>query len=279
MTKAKNLNDYDSSSSGLHFIDEVKAIYQKRELLALLVSKDLKSRYRRSFLGIVWTLINPLVSSLVLWIVFVSVFKSKLSNGTQFAPYLLAGVLTISFFTQGMLQAAESISSGLGLFLKIRVDPKLFAISSVLSNAVNFLLGIIALMLISIISGSKISVQFPLVLIVGFSLVMLTTGLGLIFSILFIRFNDIKYIVTVILNLVTYMTPVFYPKEALGEHARNIVSLNPLTSFLDVFRHVFNQTVLATPFDWIYMLGTSLTALFFGYIVFNKSWAKTVVML
>lgn len=282
LLNVKNQNNefsYDSSKPQLSFLGFLGTLARQRELLAHLVTVDLMSRYRRSFLGLLWTLINPVISSLVLWLVFVSVFKSRLSSGTQFAPYLLAGVLTVTFFNQGLMQSAESISMGTRLFLKIRIDPRLFAISNSVSNAVNFFIGILALALVSYISSAPISIKFPLVLFVGLCLTLLTTGMGFVLSILFIRFDDVKYIVTILLQLVTYLTPVFYPKEMLGSKVRTIVSLNPLTSFLDVFRNVFNGTETATIFDWTYMFGFSLVVFMVGFYLFRKFWVQTVVML
>ncbi len=257
-----------------------KAKVQKDlELLVLLVEKDLKTRYRRSLLGLLWTLINPMISSLILWIVFVSIFKSKLEGGTQFAPFLLAGVLTITFFNQGLIQAAESISNGSRLFLKVKTDARLFVLASVISNAVNFFFGIFALVIVSIISRSTISGKFPLVILVGVSLILLTTGLGLIFGNLFIRFDDTKYIVTILLQLLTYLTPVFYPKEILTGWVKVIVEINPLTSYLDVFRHVINGTENATFFDWTYMFTSAFAGILIGLLVFKNQWTKNVVMM
>jgi len=270
---------YDSRAPRLNLFQTIRQFYRHRELLVLLVERDLKSRYRRSILGILWTLINPIITSLVLWIVFVSVFKSNFNNGTQFAPYLLAGILTISFFNQGVMQAAESISNGLGLFLKVRVEPQLFAISSTISNSINFYFGIVALAIVSWVSGSAVSAKFPLVVIVGLSLTIVTTGLGLMLSILFIRFDDSKYVIAIMLQLLTYLTPVFYPKDILNPPVRFLVTLNPLSSFLDVFRYVFNGTEMATAFDWTYMFGTSIFIFILGIFIFRKFWAKTVVML
>jgi ABC-type polysaccharide/polyol phosphate export permease len=206
-------------------------------------------------------------------------FKDKLSNGTQFAPYLLAGVLTITFFNQSFLQAAEAIANGSGIFLKIKVAPQVFALASSITNAANFSVGIIPLLLVSSISNSPLSVYSPLILIVISALIFFTTGLGLIFGILFIRFNDVKFIVTVLLQLVTYLTPVFYPKEILSGNVRLLVSLNPLTSYLDVFRNLFNGTEIATLFDWVYMLGSSTIIFLLGLYLFNKNWKKVVVMM
>jgi len=270
---------YDSTKKQQSFNSLLKGLFIEKDLLLVLISGELKARYRRSFLGLLWTLINPIIYSLVLWIVFVSIFKSRLVNGTQFAPYLLAGVLTISFFNQGLLQSAESISNGAKLFLKIRVDPRIFCVSTVLSNSVNFFLGLIALAIVSVISGSSISKSIPLVFFVGLSLSFFTIGFGLIFSMLFVRFEDSKHILTIVLQLLTYLTPIFYPKEALSAHARILISVNPLSSYLDVFRYLFNGTEQASLFDWSYMFISAFSIFTLGIIVFRKFWTRTVVML
>jgi ABC-2 type transport system permease protein len=101
---------YDSSVRGFLFKDTFSSFYTHRSLIALLVRRDLTVRYKRSFLGLIWSLLNPLLTSLVLWFVFVYIFRPMLPDDTQFAPYLLAGVLTITFFTQGLTMAADSIS-------------------------------------------------------------------------------------------------------------------------------------------------------------------------
>jgi ABC-type polysaccharide/polyol phosphate export permease len=214
-----------------------------------------------------------------MWVVFVSIFKSKLSNGTQFAPYLLAGVLTITFFNQGLMQSAEAISTGSSLFLKIRVKPEIFSLASSLSNASNFFLGLFALVVVSWISKAPIALSALLVIFVGLSLTLLTTGLGLMLGNLFIRFDDSKYIVTILIQLLSYLTPVFYPKEILSPTVRLIVSLNPLTSYLDVFRNLFNGTEVATTFDWTYMIFSSVFVFAMGIYLFNRNWSKSVVML
>jgi ABC-type polysaccharide/polyol phosphate export permease len=270
---------YDSTQSEYSILKIHRYFFQRKDLIALFVSRDLKSRYRRSLLGLLWTLVNPILSSLVLWLVFVSVFKAKLSNNTQFAPYLLAGVLTVTFFTQGFMQAAESISNSAALFLKIRVAPQIFVLSSALSNAVNFFLGTCALFLVCFISRSPIKPTFPLIIFVGFSMVLLTAGLGLIFGIIFVRYDDAKYIVTIILQLLTYLTPVFYPKEMLSGGTRILVNLNPLTSYLDVFRHLINGTESSSQLDWIYMFGSSSIVYLVGLVVYSKYWARSVAML
>ena len=272
-------NFYDSSAR-TNYISELSTyLWKQRDLIKLLVKRDISVRYKRSVLGLLWTMLNPLLTSLVLWFVFVTIFKPKLEDGTQFAPYVLAGVLIMAFFNQGFIGAAESISGGVGILQKVYVKPQVFAVAAAVSNAINFLLGLFALVVVTLMVGDGISIFAPLTVLVILSMLGLTIGLALMTSILFIRFDDSKNIIAISLQLLYYLTPVFYPKDILDEKVRFIVSLNPLSSYLDIFRHVFANTGTATLLDWAYMFSSSTAALFIGLAVFKRYWAKSVVMM
>jgi ABC-2 type transport system permease protein len=271
--------DYDSSRRRTNFRSLGQILFESQDLILILVRRDLHVRYRRSLLGLVWSLLNPLLSSLVLWFVFVNIFNAKLANGVSFAPYVLAGVLLITFFSQGFLQAADSIAGGVGILQKVYIKPEIFAISSSLSSAVNFIFGLFALVIVNLLVGDHFSPFIPLTLFIIASMMCLVTGLGLMTSILFIKFNDSRNIVNILVQLLTYLTPVFYPKEILGRYVEMFVSLNPLSSFLDIFRSVFTDTGVATTFDWFYMFGSSFVSLLVGIFIFNRYWSRTVVMM
>jgi ABC-type polysaccharide/polyol phosphate export permease len=270
---------YDSDQKERIFVDTFKGFWAYRDAIRLLVQRDISVRYRRSLFGVFWTLLNPLLTSLILWFVFINIFSSRLPTGTQFAPYVLSGVILVSFFSQGFNQSAESIALGAPILMKIYIPPQVFALSGALSNAVNFGFGLIALTLVSFLTGDGISILAPLSFLVVIAMLMYITGLGLIVSILYIRFNDTKNVFAVLVSFMMYLTPVFYPKEILSERMQLIISINPLTSFLDVFRSVFFNTGNANMFDWIYMLGFSSIIFLFGIKMFADSWPRTVVML
>ncbi len=272
-------NIYDSSG-GTNYFKELKInLWDQRDLIVLLVKRDLSVRYKRSVLGLLWTMINPLLTSLVLWMVFVHIFKAKLADGSQFAPYVLAGVLLMTFFNQAFMQATESIASGMGIIQKVYVRPHAFAIASAISNSVNFILGLFALVVVTFMVGEGISLAAPLTVLVIFCMLSLTIGLSLMTAILFIRFDDSKNIIAIVLQLLFYLTPVFYPKDILNGPVELIVSINPLSSYLDIFRFVFASTGVATLFDWVYMFTSSIVVLVLGLIVFKRSWSKSVVMM
>ena len=201
------------------------------QLIRLLVNRELTLRYKRSVIGIGWTLLNPVLTSFVLWVVFSFVFASRLPGTQQYAPYLMAGILLITFFSQGVTISAESIASNGSVLTKIYVPPQVFPISTSLAGLVNFFIGMIPLALVCFISGQPVAWTMPLVLIVGVCLALLTAGIGLTLSILYIRFDDARNIVTVLLMMLMYFTPVFYPLSILSARLQKIVALTPLTSY------------------------------------------------
>jgi ABC-type polysaccharide/polyol phosphate export permease len=270
---------YDSQAKGKVFSDTFKAFWDHRELIALLVKRDIAIRYKRSFLGLLWTLLNPLLTSLVLWFVFINIFSARLPDGTEFAPYLLAGVLLITFFIQGFNQAADSIAQGSGILMKIYVPPQVFAFAGALSNAVNFCFGLFALAFVSYITAAGVALSFPLTILVIFFMLIYITGLGLLVSIAYVRYDDTRSIFAILISFMMYLSPIFYPKEILSGAMLEVVNANPLTSFLDVFRYVFSGTGSASWADWAYMAGISVTVLFIGIRSFAKAWPRTVVMM
>jgi ABC-type polysaccharide/polyol phosphate export permease len=148
-----------------------------------------------------------------------------------------------------------------------------------LAGLVNFFIGLIPLAIVVYISGQSLALTFPLVIIVGFFLALLVAGLGLSLSLLFIRFDDSRNIVNVLLMILTYFTPIFYPISVLSPRLQEIIVLNPLTSYLNCFRWAFSNNATATIYDWLYMGATGTLAILFGTFVFRKFWPRTVAML
>jgi ABC-type polysaccharide/polyol phosphate export permease len=249
------------------------------QLIRLLVGRELTLRYKRSVIGIGWTLLNPMLTSFVLWVVFSFVFASRLPGTQQYAPYLMAGILLITFFNQGVTISAESIASNGLVLTKIYVPPQVFPISTALAGLVNFFIGMIPLTIVCLISGQSIAWTMPLVLVVGVCLALLTAGIGLTLSIMYIRYDDMRNIVNVLLMILMYFTPVFYPISILSPKLQQVIQMNPLTSYLDIFRWAFSNNASATLSDWLFMFSTSILSIIIGTTVFKKFWPRTVAML
>lgn len=274
-----NLPVYDSQEIRLGLVSTFRELWSRRELISLLVNRDLTVRYKRSVIGIFWTLLNPLLTTTVLWFVFVRLFGAKLPDGQQYAPYVLSGVLVLTFFNQGFSQAADSLTLAYQIISKVHVPPQVFAFSSSISSSLNFGIGCIALVFISILTGEGIGFTAPLAIVFVLCMIFYVTGLGLAVTTLYVRFDDSRNIVVVLLQLMTYLTPIFYPKTLLSGPVLYIVNLNPLTSYLEVFRATFCNTGIATLFDWVYMIITSLIVVLIGTKIFMKNWPKLIAMI
>ncbi len=249
------------------------------QLIRLLVGRELTLRYKRSVIGIGWTLLNPMLTSFVLWVVFSFAFGNQLIEGQQFAPYLMAGVLLNTFLNQGTWLAAESIAANSEILTKIYVRPELFTISAAISGFVNFLIGLIPLTVVVYVSGQTLAWALPLVFIVASCLTLFVAGLGLFLSTLFVRFDDTRNIVGVLLMIALYVTPVFYPISILSTRMQTLINANPVTSYLEIFRWAFSSNASPTALDWVYMFTSSIITFLIGSFVFKKYWPRTVAML
>ena len=270
---------YDSSVRQTPVISQLKSIYENRGLLRLLVVRDLTVRYKRSIIGVWWSLLNPLFTTAVLYYVFNTVFKSRLPGGAPFLPYLLSGVLLITLFNQGLTMGADAIATGAGVLTKVYVRPEIFAASAAISSAVNFIIGLAPLTIVLAIYHRTPTWRFPITLAVIICMTFFTTGLSLLLAIAYINFDDSRSLINIFLMALQYMTPIFYPISLLGPHTRDVIQLNPLYSFLQIFRREFGNVGVSTLQNWEIMGSCSLVAFVGGFYVFSKSWPKVVAKL
>jgi len=270
------LQVYDSDVKQTPIISQIKGVWEKRGLLKLLVSRDLTVRYKRSVIGIWWSLLNPLFTTAVMFWVFNTVFKARMPDGTAFLPYLLSGVLVMTLFNQGLTMAADSIATGAGVLTKVYVRPEIFALSATISSAINFLFGLIPLTLVLAISHKLPGWGFPLTILVLGCMTLFTTGLGLMLAIAYVNFDDSRSLIQIMLLALQYMTPVFYPLSVLGPHTRVVIEANPLTSYVSVFRDVFGNNYVASLNNWLMMGISSLVMFCLGFYIFQRAWPRVV---
>jgi ABC-2 type transport system permease protein len=270
---------YDSSIPQKPVVSALKGVWERRSLLKLLIARDLTVRYKRSIIGVWWSLLNPLFTTAVMFYVFNTVFKAKLPDGQSFLPYLLSGVLTMTLFNQGLTMAADSIASGAGVLTKIYVRPEIFAFSATISSAINFLFGLVPLTVVLLIFGRNPGLKTPLLIFFLVCMTLFTTGLGLILGIAYVNFDDSRSLVNIFLLALQYVTPVFYPISALGPHTQMVIHLNPLTSYLQVFRDIYGGNSQATMYEWITVGTSSIFFFVLGSYIFGRSWPKVVAKL
>jgi ABC-type polysaccharide/polyol phosphate transport system ATPase subunit/ABC-type polysaccharide/polyol phosphate export permease len=205
-----------------------------RSLLTELVSRDLKTKYRRSALGFMWSVLNPLGMMVVLTIVFSTVFQQAIPN---FPVYLMCGQLTFNFFNEASNMAMTSVLDNAPLIKKVYVPKYLFPLSRVCSSLVNMLTSFVALMIVILITRTPITWTiflsvFPICFATLFSL-----GIGLILSVVVVTFRDMKHLYSVITTAWLYLTPVFYPISMLPDSVAVIVRNNPLTLIVEILRY------------------------------------------
>ena len=208
---------------------------QYRFLLSELVKKGIKLKYRRSYLGMIWSMLEPLLTMIVLTIVFGTLYGN---TDRTFPVYILTGRLLYSFFSQSTKAALKSIRQNSAMIKKVYVPKYLFILARTFSSTINLLASFTALIVVMLamrveLHYTVLLVWIPLAFIVAFSL-----GMGLLLSAIAVKFRDIMHLYSVFVTALMYLTPVIYPMSILPEWLKPIVLLNPLTNILQMFRGV-----------------------------------------
>jgi ABC-type polysaccharide/polyol phosphate export permease len=267
---------YDSARRRRPLITDVGNLRSYRGLLRLLIVRDLTVRYKRSSLGLWWTLLNPLLFSAVLWIVFGQIFRFE-TPGVPYIVYLLSGVLFMGFFAQGVMTTGSAIVNSAAILTKVSVPPEVFSFAAAIAAGANFLLSLPILILAQILLGVGVPWTVILVPIPVIATVLLVTGLGLLVASAAVFFFDILDLTAVLIQLVSYLTPSFYPIEIIPEHLRWLVFLNPLYSYLTIFRGFMYGGEFAPAWQFAVMFVTAAVSFLLGVLVFTRSWKNLVV--
>ena len=270
---------YDSDQARRPLISELRNLWAYRGLLRLLVTRDLTVRYKRSTLGVWWTLLNPLLFMLVLWMVFGQFFRFEIPGETPYIVYLLSGIVFITFFAQGLIATGSSIVNSSSILTKVFVPPEVFALSSSLAALVNFAISLLPLIAVQLITGVGVPWTVLLVPIPALCMLMLVAGLGLLVASAAVFFYDVLDLTAVGVQILTYLTPTFYPISIVPERFLPVVQANPLYSFLLIFRGFVYEGVFAPGWAFAVMIGTSIGFLLLGAWVFARSWKSLVVLI
>ena len=239
-----------------------------RPLLGELIARDIKTKYRKSVLGVLWTLLNPLFMMIILSVVFSNLFKFDVE---YFPVYLLSGQLIFNFYSEATTASMSAIMDNGSLLKKIYVPKYLFVLSRVFSSTINLLASFTALILVMLamrveLHYTVLLVSIPLIFIVLFSL-----GVGLILSAITVKFRDIMHLYSVFVTALMYLTPVIYPMSILPAWLTPIVKLNPITNILQMFRNVMIYNSLPSIASMIIAIVECSIMLVFGLYVFYKN--------
>ena len=223
---------YDSAGRRTGMIAELVELVRYQDLLKLLIAQLTKNRYRRSALGVLWTLLNPLISMAVLTIAFSTVFRTT----AAYPVYLLTGLVCWNFFSQTTLYSMNSLSSGGALIKRVYVPCTIFGVAAVANGVVNFAFSMLPLVIIMAILGQPFHATWWFVPVAVVLLTAFTLGLTLLMSTLAVFFADVVDMFGLILQSWFFLTPIMYPLNILPPRFQGLMVLNPMYHLIELFR-------------------------------------------
>ena len=252
----------------------IQAFLKYRNLLRELVIRDIKIRYRKSFLGLLWTVLNPLLMMIVTTFVFSTLFKSEIEN---FAVYFLSGNILFSLNSEATIQAQLSVLSNGALIKKVYIPKYLFPLSKVLSALVNFFFAFIAVTIVMAVTQAEFHATMLLSFVPVLYLTLFSTGLGLLLSALTVYFRDLTHLYNVFILAWMYLTPVFYPIDIVPESSRAVMEWNPMYKFITYFRMLILDGAIPSWQMNLECLLFGLISLIIGMYVFYKKQDKFIL--
>jgi ABC-2 type transport system permease protein len=253
MNRAESIPVYDSARRRFPALEELQEILHYRNLLVQLVRRDILTRYKRSVLGVAWTMLNPLGTMIVLTIAFSSVF-----GGTRaYAAYVLSGLIVWTFFSLTTNAAIVNLVWGGSLLRRIYIPPTSFAISAIGTGLVNMVLSIIPLLIVMVATKVPVKATFLL--------------LPIPMIILAIYFADIAEMYQVALTAWMYLTPIIYPETIIPPDYRVwIIRLNPMYHFVKLFRAPIYDGRVPTLSEFLISTGIAVITLIIGWFFFTR---------
>lgn len=242
-------------------------LLQYKPLLKELVRRDLKVKYRRSFLGYVWSLLNPLLMMCVMTVVFSYMFRFDIPN---YPLYLITGQTLWTFFNESTSMSMYSVLQNGALIKKVYIPKFIFPVSRVLSSFVTMSFSLVAILIVMVFTRSPFHwtiLLFPVPLLF---LLLFSMGIGMVLSALSVYFRDITHLYGVLTMAWMYLTPLFYPVSALPDTLIPVIQANPMYAYITFFRDIVLYGVIPGPAVWIQCIAASLVALAVGMAVFRR---------
>ncbi|MCI8479240.1 MAG: ABC transporter permease [Oscillospiraceae bacterium] len=259
-----------------YVVNAVIAVQKYRFLIRQLVARDFRTKYKRSVLGMFWSFLNPLLTMLVQYFVFSTIFKSDVPN---FAAYLIIGTVMFNFFSETCNMALGSIVGNASLITKVYMPKYIYPLTRVMSSMVNLGISLIPMLMVCVFT--KVQFQKSAMLAIYFlvCLTIFSLGLGLLLSASMVFFRDTQFLWGVLTMIWMYATPIFYPETILPEEFKFILQINPIYHFLKNTRLCILDGISPEPVVYVQSLLMALGALLIGALVFRKSQDRFVLYL
>ena len=253
---------------------KTKGIAKDWFILRSLVSKDFKLKYRRSVLGVLWSVLNPLLMMCVLTAVFSSIFRFDIEH---FPVYLILGQTLFTFMSDATSTAMRSIVDAAPLIKKIRINKAIFPLEKVTFALLNFgfsLIAVVAVLLFFQIVPTFNIIFLPILLVALFAF---SLGIGFILAALSVFFRDVMHLWSVVITAWTYFTPLFYPVEILPTWAAPFMQFNPMYWYVKMFRDITMWGNTPTTSEFAICIICGIVSLALGYFVFSKLQKKFIL--
>ncbi len=257
----------------------VAETWQSRELLWNLTLRELRTKYRRSFLGWAWSMLNPLSTVLIYGFVFGTLFQSTAPVGvpsglTGFAYYLLCALLPWNFFALVNGLGLSAVSANAGLVRRVAFPREVLVFSNVLHGCVQFTIEMGLLCVILLIAGSPFLPWLPVVVFTSVLLAVFASGFALALSVLAVYFRDMNYLWTIVMQVWFFATPIVYAPELLDERApewvQNLLALNPMNGFVEVYRRCLYDAGAPGWKTLLALVAVSFASLGLGWTIFRR---------
>ena len=242
-------------------------------LMKQLVSRDFKTRYKRSVLGVFWSFLNPLLMMVVQYLVFSQLFKSDIDN---YPVYLLSGLVVFNFFNEGVSQALISIVGNAPLITKVYLPKYVYPITKVLSSSINLVMSWIPLMLAAIITGESVTRAYLMVPYILVCLIIFTMGWGMVMAAGMTFFRDLQFLWGIISMVWMYVTPLFYPLTIVPKEIRTYFQYNPMLHYVNAIRSIVLDGATPKPVEFMTCTLIAFVMFAIGGYIFKKTQDKFV---
>lgn len=240
-------------------------------LIKQIVNRDFKVKYKRSVLGMLWSLLNPLLTMIVQYVVFSQLFRGNIEN---FPVYLLSGTVIFGFFTESAGLALMSIISNAALITKVYVPKYIYPVTKVLSSLINLFLSMVPLFAMMLITGEEVTKAFLLIPLILLCVLVFTIGIGMLLSALMVFFRDMQFLWSIISMLWMYLTPLFYPESIIPEQCKFLHTFNPMYYYVKAFRTIVMDGISPEPKMYALCALMAFLSLALGSAVFKKTQDK-----
>lgn len=244
-----------------------KNLYKYRELLKTNVRKEVRGKYKNSFLGVLWSFLNPLLQIGVYALVFPLIMKSNEANYTVF---LCCALIPWNFFSMAINRSAYTIIENGNIVKKVFFPREILPISVVTSEAVNFIISTIVILGFVLAYGlgiSKYVLFYPLIVLVQY---VLLVGISFIASAIVVYVRDLQHFIGVFLQLLFYATPICYSASVIPSNYQWLMKINPMSYIISGFRDIFYYQKMPDLVSLLILLGIGLVTCVIGYIIFSK---------